>query len=115
MTIGIMRGAVYAQGKPWEQTYLDAVFDAIWVHGQKLDDPDVIAEVLTGAGLPTQEIMAATQTDDVKKGLINTTTAAVERGVFGAPTMFVGDEMFFGKDSLPDLEWHLTHPDPEDD
>jgi len=107
MTIGVMRGAVFAQGKPWEQTYIDTVFDAIWVHGKKMDDPAVIAQVLSAADLPAQDIMAATQTPDVKQGLIDLTAGAVARQVFGAPTMFVGDEMFFGKDSLSDLEYTL--------
>ena len=108
MTIGVMRGAAYAQGKDWESDYINAVFDALWVQGAKMDDPDVIAQVLTDAGLPTADIMAATQKPEVKQALIDTTSAAVDRGVFGAPTMFVGDEMFFGKDSLTDLEWRLT-------
>lgn len=108
VTIGVMRGAAYAQGKDWESDYINAVFDALWVQGAKMDDPDIIAQVLTDAGLPTADIMAATQTPEVKQALIDTTSAAVDRGVFGAPTMFVGDEMFFGKDSLTDLEWRLT-------
>ncbi len=108
MTIGVMRGATYAQGKEWEKTYIDTVFDAMWLHEKKMDDPEVISAVLTAAGLPTAEIMAATQSPEVKQGLIDNTAAAVERGTFGSPTVFAGEEMFFGKDSLPDLEWHLT-------
>lgn len=107
MTIGVMRGAVFSQGKDWESKYLNTVFDALWVHGDKMDDPATIARVLTAAGLPADQIMAATQTDPVKQGLIDATGAAVARGVFGAPTMFVGDEMFFGKDALGDLDWWL--------
>lgn len=108
MTIGVMRGAIRAQGKPWEKTYIDMVFDAFWVQGEKMDDPEVIGRVLSSAGLPAAEIIAATQTPDVKQALITATEHAVSRGVFGAPTMFAGDEMFFGKDALPDLEYHLT-------
>ncbi|MHA6261864.1 DsbA family protein [Arenibacterium sp. CAU 1754] len=107
LTIGVMRGAIYSQGQSWESAYTDAVFDAMWVDGKKMDDPAVIAEVLTEAGLPAEQIMTATVTPEVKQGLIDATTAAVGRGVFGAPTMFVGDEMFFGKDSLDDLDWYL--------
>lgn len=107
MTIGIMRGAIYAQGNAWEIKYIDTVFDAIWGQGEKMDDLPTIARVLGDAGLPAAEIMAATQTPEIKQGLIDTTAAAVARGVFGAPTMFVGTEMFFGKDSLPDLEYAL--------
>lgn len=107
-TLGLMRGAVYAQGKPWEAAYTDAMFDALWVTGQKMDDPQVIARVLSEAGLPAEEILAGTQDPEVKSGLIAATEAAVARGVYGAPTLFVGDEMFFGKDSLDELEWWLT-------
>jgi 2-hydroxychromene-2-carboxylate isomerase len=107
MTITVMRGAVFAQGEPWENRYIDTVFDAMWVQGKKMDDPLVIAQVLSDAQLPADQIIAATQTAEVKTGLIANTEAAVARGVFGAPTLFAGDEMFFGKDALSDLEWHL--------
>lgn len=104
MTIGVMRGAVFSQGKEWGNKYISAVFEAMWVHGQKMDDPAVIGDVLTENGLPTSEIMQATQDQSVKQGLIDATSAAVARGVFGSPTMFVGDEMFFGKETLPEIE-----------
>lgn len=107
MTIAIMRGAVYAQGKPWAGRYIDAVFDAMWADGKKMDAPDVIKAVLDTAGLPAQEIMAATQSPNVKQGLVDATAAAVARGVFGSPTMFLGDAMYFGKDSLDDLQYAL--------
>ena len=105
-TLALMRGAVFAQGKPWERAYIDAMFNAIWLHGQKMDEPIVIEDALREADLPAAEIMAAMQAPEVKQGLISNTAAAVERGVFGVPTMFLGDEMFFGKHSLPELE-HL--------
>lgn len=107
MTLGVMRGAIFARSQPWEERYVDAVFDAMWLNGEKMDDPDTIARVLSTADLPTAEIMAATQTPEVKTGLIDATEAAVARGVFGAPTQFIGDEMFFGKDSLDDMDWFL--------
>lgn len=107
ITLGVMRGAIYVQGKDIEETYRDTVFDAMWVDGKKMDDPEVIAEVLEQAGLPAGEIMNATQDQDIKSQLIEATGKAVDRGIFGSPTMFVGDEMFFGKDSLHDLEYLL--------
>lgn len=108
MTIGVMRGAVYAQGKDWESKYIAAIFDAMWVHGQKMDDPAVIQSVLTENDLPASEIMSATQDQTVKQGLIDATSQAVDRGVFGSPTMFVGDEMFFGKETLFEIEEALA-------
>ena len=107
-TLPLMRGAVFAQGQPWEINYIDAIFNATWIHGQKMDDPEVIEDVLTEAGLPKGAILAAMADPAIKAALIESTDRAVERGVFGAPTMFVGPEMFFGKDSLPDLEYELT-------
>ncbi|WP_205520473.1 2-hydroxychromene-2-carboxylate isomerase [Tropicibacter sp. Alg240-R139] len=104
MTIGAMRGAIFAQGKDWESNYISAIFDAMWVHGQKMDDTAVIHEVLTENNLPAKEIIEATQDQSVKQGLIDATSAAVQRGVFGSPTMFVGIEMFFGKETLPEIE-----------
>lgn len=107
-TLKLMRGAIFAQGKPWEGDYIDAIYDAMWIHGQQMGDAEVFRDVLSEAGLPVDEILAAPDDPQVKSGLIANTEAAVERGVFGSPTMFVGDEMFFGKDSLPDLEYLLT-------
>lgn len=108
MTLAVMRGAVFAQGKPWEATYMDAMFDACWQGGADLADPTVIASILDKAGLPTNDIVAATQEPEIKQGLQANTAQAIERGAFGAPTMFLGDEMFFGKDALNDLEWRLS-------
>jgi 2-hydroxychromene-2-carboxylate isomerase len=107
MTVAVMRGAVASLGQPYERDYYDTVMRAMWHDGEKMDDPDVIAQVLTAAGLPAAEIMEAAQTQKVKDRLRDLTDAAVARGVFGAPTMFVGEEMFFGKDSLDDLDWYL--------
>lgn len=107
-TLMVMRGAVHAQGKEWETRYMDAVFNALWVHGQKMDDPAVIVDVLREADLPAKDITEAVQSLEVKQGLIDATSAAVARGTFGAPTMFVGNEMFFGKHSLPQLEYLLA-------
>lgn len=106
MTTAVMRGALYAQDKDYYGQYLDVVFDAIWTHGLKMDDPEVIETTLKNANLPAAEIMTGAQQDSIKKGLFATTQAAVDRGAFGAPMMFVGDEPFFGKDSLDEMvDW----------
>lgn len=106
-TLAVMRGAAFASGKPWERSYIDCVFQAMWVDGCNMADPEVILEVLTSAGLPAEDIISVTQSPEVKGRLIEATMSAVARGVFGSPTMFLGDEMFFGKDALSDLEWRL--------
>ena len=107
VTIGVMRGAVFAAGKDYETHYTQTVFDAMWVEGRKMDDPSTIFETLTAAGLPADEIIAGTRHPDVKSALIAATQAAVDRGAFGSPTLFFGDEMFFGKDALGDLKCAL--------
>ena len=103
MTTIVMRGALYAQHKDYYSQYLDIVFDAIWLHNLKMDDPEIIKTTLENAGLPAAEIMEGAKQDNIKKGLFATTQEAVDRGTFGAPTMFVGDELFFGKDSLDEM------------
>ncbi|MGD1883022.1 MAG: 2-hydroxychromene-2-carboxylate isomerase [Paracoccaceae bacterium] len=106
-SLALMRGAVFAREKPWESRYIDACFDAMWIAGEKMDDPDVIMRILAAADLPADVIMTATQTPDIKGQLAELTDAAVKSGAFGSPTMFVAGEMFFGKDALDDLNWRL--------
>ncbi len=104
MTLHVMRGAVFAQSTDYFDRYLDAIFHHMWVEPKKMDDPDVIASALTQSGLPAEEIMKGSQKPEVKQTLIKNTENAVERGVFGAPSFFVGEELFFGKDSMRDVE-----------
>ena len=106
-TLPLMRGAIYAAGTDFEARYRDIVFKAIWEDQQEMNDPEVIRLTLNSAGLPSEEIMAATQTAEVKSGLIELTNEAVSRGIFGAPTLFFGEEMFFGKESIWEIEYIL--------
>ena len=106
-TLTVMRGALFAQGKPWEQQYIDTCFDAMWMQGANMADPDVVLSTLDAAGLPGANILSATQIPDVKGRLAAVTDEAIARNVFGAPTLFVKDEMFFGKDALDDMVWRL--------
>lgn len=99
-TLYLMRGACALEGTDQFHPYVRTVYDAIFGQGRDMSDPAVIAEVLTDAGLDAKAIIAATQDDAVKAKLKSKTEEAVARGAFGAPTMFVGDEMFFGQDRL---------------
>jgi 2-hydroxychromene-2-carboxylate isomerase len=101
-TLPLMRGAVGMQMKHPEKfdSYLTAVMSAIWQNKKNMGDPAVIAEVLTSAGFDPTEFMGLIAQDDVKAALISNTEEAVSRGVFGAPTFFVGEQMFFGQDRL---------------
>jgi 2-hydroxychromene-2-carboxylate isomerase len=103
-TLALMRGAIAASDMGVFDRYLPAVFQAMWVDAKNLNLPDVVAEVLTEAGLEAEALLAATQDPEVKAKLIANTEEAVERGAFGAPTLFIGDEMYFGQDRLDFVE-----------
>jgi 2-hydroxychromene-2-carboxylate isomerase len=103
-TLGIMRGAVAAQTLRVFDAYVETMFVAMWEDGRKMDDPAVIGQVLTAAGLPVDRLLALTQDQGVKDRLVANTADAVARGVFGSPSFFVGDELYFGKDRLADVE-----------
>lgn len=101
-TLTLMRGACAYQLRAPDQfeTYVKAMFEALWTRQRNLADPTVVNEVLTEAGLDAQAFAAWVAEDEVKAALKATTEEAVQRGVFGAPTCFVGGEMFFGQDRL---------------
>lgn len=103
-TLLIMRGLIAAQRQGVGEAYLEAVLKAMWEDGQKMDDPEVAAAVLTAAGLDAKAILEATQDPEVKAELVANTDAAAARGTFGIPTFFVGDEIFFGKERLGQVE-----------
>jgi len=103
-TLQIMRGAVAAQELQCFERYADAMFAAMWERGLKMDDAATIGTVLAEAGLDAERLVQAAQSPEVKARLAANTQAAHDRGAFGAPTFFVHDEMFFGKDRLRDVE-----------
>ncbi len=99
-----MRGAIAAQTLGVFEAYVEAMFVAMWERGLKMDDPAVVGATLAEAGLPAERLLALTQEASVKERLAANTAAAVDQGVFGAPTFFVGEDMYFGKDRLRDVE-----------
>lgn len=101
-TLLLMRGAVALQQEQAERfsDYLEAVFKAIWVEQKNMNDPNVVGQVLAAAGFEPQGLLALCEKADTKEALKAITTEAVQKGVFGAPTFFVGDEMHFGQDRL---------------
>ena len=84
--------------------FVDCLFRALWVEGRNLNDPQTVAAVLTENGFDPQEIMALTNDESVKAALKENTETAIKRGVFGAPSMFIGDQLFFGQDRLDFVE-----------
>jgi 2-hydroxychromene-2-carboxylate isomerase len=103
-TLLIMRGLLAARHANVGERYLETVLKAMWEEGQKMDDPATVAAVLGVAGLDAQSLLAGAQDPLVKAELADNTNAAAARGAFGIPTFFVGDEMFFGKDRLGQVE-----------
>lgn len=103
-TLALMRGAVFAKREGFLKDYADAVFRHMWAEPKKMDDPGVIAAALAESGLPAERIFAGAQDPEVKAELIANTERSVAMGNFGAPTLFVDDEMFFGKDKLWEAE-----------
>jgi len=103
-TLQIMRGAVVAEREGFFERYVHEVFRHMWSEPRKMDDPDVIREALTSSGLDAAGVLAGIRDPSVKQELLSNTEQSVARGVFGSPSFFVGDELYFGKDRLPEVE-----------
>ena len=103
-TLLIMRGAIAAQLDGVFERYIDEMFRHMWAEPKKMDDPEVVRAAFEESGFNAASLMARTQEPEVKDRLLQNTQASVARGTFGAPTFFVGDEIFFGKDRLRDVE-----------
>lgn len=99
-TIRALRGAVAALEDGTFLAYHHAVMQAYWANDQDIGDADILAAVATKAGLDGQRLIARTEDASVKATLKDNTDEAVRRGAFGAPTFFVGDQMFWGNDRL---------------
>jgi 2-hydroxychromene-2-carboxylate isomerase len=103
-TLLLMRGAIVAQREGVFTTYVDECYRHMWAEPKKMDDPDVVRSAFAGSAVPIDAILQGTQDPQVKQQLIANTESAVDRGVFGSPSFFVGDELYFGKDQLRDVE-----------
>lgn len=101
-TLMLMRGAVGLRMRQDERfgNYVKAVFEAIWIDSKNLNDLAVVGAVLHEAGFDAAAMLALVSQQDVKDRLKVLTQRAVQRGIFGAPTMFVGEQMFWGQDRL---------------
>lgn len=109
-TLQLMRGAVGMQLRSDAEfhRYLAAIFSAMFEHPRNLGDLQELAAVLEAAGISPALMLELVQDDRVKQALRKTTEEAVARGVFGAPTFFVGDAMFWGQDRLHFVEAALS-------
>jgi 2-hydroxychromene-2-carboxylate isomerase len=107
-TLMLMRGAVAARRLGVFERYVDEAFRHMWQEPKKMDDPAVLRTALTESGLDAERIIAMTQDSEVKNELLANTERSVERGTFGSPTFFVGNDIYFGKDRLRDVEEAIT-------
>lgn len=103
-TLQLMRGAIVAERLHVASDYIDAVFHAMWVDGLDMGQNETVVEALKDEPYSIKAITEASSDPEVKQQLITNTEDSVTRGNFGSPTFFVGNEMFFGKDKLTDVE-----------
>ncbi|MGH8385199.1 MAG: 2-hydroxychromene-2-carboxylate isomerase [Pseudomonas sp.] len=101
-TLMLMRAVTGMQLRHPERfvAFIDCLFKALWVEGRSLDEPATVAQVLARNGFDPNEVLALTADEEIKATLKDNTEKAVQRGVFGAPSMFVDNQMFFGQDRL---------------
>jgi len=108
-TLQIMRGAVAAEFDGFLPAYVEAMFHHMWEEPKKLDEPEVIRAALDASGIDGARMLERIQDPVVKQQLIRNTEQSVARGTFGSPTFFVGDEIWFGKDRLRDVEESISN------
>jgi len=106
-----LRVALLGAEREWIAAYCREIMQQNFVHDRDIGSIDVVSEALAKLGLPAQQIVAEAQSDANKLRLREQTEAAASKGIFGAPTFFVGDEMFWGNDRLEDaLEFCYSSP-----
>jgi 2-hydroxychromene-2-carboxylate isomerase len=103
-TLQVMRGAIFAKQANIFQQYINEMYRHMWENPKKMDDPETFREALIESKLPADDIMNGINSAEVKGELIQNTNEAVERGVFGSPSFFVDDDLYFGKDKLVEVE-----------
>ncbi len=100
MTVPLLRGMEAYKDDPRAQAYCDAVFNAIWVEGKNFHEKETLMETVAAVGIDPAEFAERLGDQAVKDALKSNGEEAIERGAFGAPTFFVGDQMFWGQDRL---------------
>ncbi len=103
-TVKPLRIALSLSGHEKERDFVEAVFTAYWTKDKDISDETVLGAILDGIGLDGQELVGRASDPVVKEQLKQVTAAAAERGVFGTPVFFVGEELFWGKDRLDFVE-----------
>jgi len=108
MTLQLMRGAISAQSDGYLDEYIDAVFMHMWEDPKKMDDKEILISAFNESGFDSGRLMDQIQDPNIKSKLISNTEEAVQRGVFGIPTFFIEEDMYFGKDTLWQIEEEIS-------
>ncbi len=103
-TVMLMRGALVAEQQGRLMDYIEAGLVAMWEKGINMGDAEAYIAAMNESGFDGAALAAAYNDADIKQELMVRTQAAVDRGAFGIPTFFVGDDMFFGKERLHQVE-----------
>ena len=103
-TLMMMRGAIAARSLGVFERYVDEMYRRMWAEPKKMDDPAIWRAALAEAGFDANRFFDLIERREIKDELIANTQRSVERGTFGSPTFYVGDEIFFGKDRLREVE-----------
>ena len=108
-TLQIMRGAIAADIDGYLSEYVEKVMTHMWEEPKKMDDPEVILSAFKESGLDADRLISQIQEPNIKTKLITNTEKAVQRGAFGIPTFFIDEEMYFGKDTLWQIEEKVSN------
>jgi 2-hydroxychromene-2-carboxylate isomerase len=107
-TLILMRGAIVAHREDWLDNYIEAGFHHMWEDPKDMGDQEVYKNAMLSSGFNISDLLTKIQANEVKEQLITNTKRAVEKGVFGVPTFFLGNQMFFGKERLMQIEAILS-------
>ncbi len=108
-TLSLMRGAISYQDEGDFIKYIEVMFKNMWIEPKNLNDEDVLKKVLIENNFDFDDFIKRITDQNVKNRLISNTENAVKKGAFGAPTIFVGDQMFFGQDRMEFVEEYLNN------
>ena len=108
-TLQIMRGAIAADIDGYLSEYVEKIMTHMWEEPKKMDDPEVILSAFKESGLDADRLISQIQEPNIKTKLITNTEEAVQRGAFGIPTFFIDEEMYFGKDTLWQIEEKVSN------
>jgi 2-hydroxychromene-2-carboxylate isomerase len=108
-TLSLMRGAVSYQNNGDFKKYVNVMFENMWIKPKNLNDIEILKAVLTDNGFDKNDFIERISDQNVKEKLILNTENAVQKGIFGAPTIFIGGEMFFGQDRMDFIEDLLSN------